>query len=174
MLKAELSNIVFVDLQYQVYFGDGLRFCFKTKKNAEEFLRKATKYVQDRLLIANDLFIELSFLRRDYYLIITEPGIRMEIVNKMVDTLDQMERIFKFRGPNKDVFIHSSLRKTISLINDILELYTYEVQKKGDTTNIHRIRLLKIKLETLSKEIEIFNNEIEGSELLLELKKLVA
>ena len=174
MIKAELSNIIFADLQYQVFFGDGLRFCFKTKQSAQEFLRKATKYVQDRLLITNDLLIEIFLLRRDYYLLITSPPIRLEIMEKMIETLDQMERIFKFRGPNKDVFIHSSLRKTINLINDIIELYSGEVQRRSDTPNIHRIRLLKMKLETLRCEIELFNNEIEGSALLKELKKLVA
>ena len=141
---------------------------------SEEFLRKSTKFLQDRMLIANDLYFEICFLQRDYYLLITERLKRLMLVDKMKELMDQMERVFQFRGVNKDVFIYVTFKKIIGLIYDIFEFYGREAQTKSNTVHIHRIKIMKRRLESLHTELEIFNTNIQGNELLQELKQLVA
>jgi len=137
MKKVELKHYSKVSDSYQVKLGNGFGFDFKQEKQAQEFLRKLSKHLTEKLFEMNHLFVDgFSLYRQNWILFKTDSkkqAALLQAERKIKSDFDLIQQSFeKIVWQSNTVngnyvvyssfyFIINSLRSVCSYMNDLAE-----------------------------------------------------
>jgi hypothetical protein len=151
---------------YEIFLGNGLRRVFVSKKDAARFLAETNRFLLQRVVELNEIYIRAySEYRRAWFVIqhFKEPGRKHYIVVQekikwnLEAAADQFDRVFSHRSDNAFSFI--SALKICMFIKEASDQIAGINKARNITYNTHVCERLALDVVRVSEEIRMHGQE---------------